>query len=387
MRRGRIILLVLLFIAIIIIAVILFFRFKGGGFGTSSAISTPAIHSVEVVTAGQNISTGKQITLDMLETIKIPEEYLVKGEFTTKAEVSGQFAKIQIPQGVPIMDSMISLTPGNVNLNGSSWAPMIPQGLTAIAIPISRLSSSAYGIRDGDFVDVIVTMLLVDVDANYQSILPNVTAGILAPNGRSILLGGGNAQTPSGTVISSDQLLNLTAQSVSGLLLSPQGRIEYDASLQAPFYIVPDEAQRPRLVSQMIMQNVQALHVGTFPLPGEEVTGQIVEPTPTTTPNPANQGQQVASQVQHPDIITLMVTNQDAVTLTYLIYSGAQITLALRNPNDTENQTTTEAATLQYLLSQYNIPVPAKLPYSLQPRLDQLLQPTLPNDTILVPAK
>ena len=40
----------------------------------------------------------------------------------------------------------------------------------------------------------------------------------------------------------------------------------------------------------------------------------------------------------------------------------------------------TEAATLQFLLSQYNIPVPAKLPYALQPRIDALTSPSLPND-------
>jgi len=38
----------------------------------------------------------------------------------------------------------------------------------------------------------------------------------------------------------------------------------------------------------------------------------------------------------------------------------------LRNPTDQSHQAT-EASTLQFLLSQYNIPVPAKLPYSLEP--------------------
>ncbi len=65
-----------------------------------------------------------------------------------------------------------------------------------------------------------------------------------------------------------------------------------------------------------------------------------------------------------------MVTPQDAVTLTYLIYSGAQITLSLRNPNDQTPISQPDAAMLEYLLTQYSIPVPAKLPYSMQPRLD-----------------
>jgi pilus assembly protein CpaB len=120
----------------------------------------------------------------------------------------------------------------------------------------------------------------------------------------------------------------------------------------------------------MIMQNIQVLYVGTFPdstfpLPGESASDQTAAPTsaaPTATPQPA----------PRPDIITVMVTPQDAVMLTYLIYSGAEINLTLRNPADQELGSQPDAATLEYLLTQYNIPVPAKLPYALQPRLDTL---------------
>ena len=63
-----------------------------------------------------------------------------------------------------------------------------------------------------------------------------------------------------------------------------------------------------------------------------------------------------------PDVITLVVNPQDAVTLNYLIFSGAQLTLALRGTGD-DSIELTEAATLQFLLDQYNISVPAKLPY------------------------
>jgi pilus assembly protein CpaB len=61
------------------------------------------------------------------------------------------------------------------------------------------------------------------------------------------------------------------------------------------------------------------------------------------------------------------------------VYTNAQIMMTLRNPSD-QSRLATEAATLQFLLSQYNIPVPAKLPYALQPKIDQLTTPSLPND-------
>jgi len=77
--------------------------------------------------------------------------------------------------------------------------------------------------------------------------------------------------------------------------------------------------------------------------------------------------------------VTLIVSPQDAVTLNYLIFAGGELTLALRHPQDT-NTSSTEAVTLQFLLDQYSIPVPVKLPYGLEPRVDDLLWPTLPSD-------
>jgi hypothetical protein len=181
--------------------------------------------------------------------------------------------------------------------------------------------------------------------------------------------------------------MNLAAQTIDGG--GVVGRLELNDALQEPFYIVPSEkSQRPRLVTQMLLQNVQALHVGTFPLPGEIVVDQLVAPPAgtqvTPTPGPQNQNQSVTTVVR-PDIITLMVPAQDAVTLTWLVFSGAQITLTLRNPNDQVVGALPDTASLEYLMTQYNIPLPAKLPYaiqssSLQSGKTTLDQPLLDND-------
>ena len=115
------------------------------------------------------------------------------------------------------------------------------------------------------------------------------------------------------------------------------------------------------------------MKLGNFTLP--QATGQAVDTTtqPTTT-----------EPQKAPDIVTLIVSPQDSITLTYLVYTNTQIMLALRNSSDKTRQAT-EAATLQFLLSQYNIPIPAKLPYAMQPRIDSLASPSLPNDVVTVP--
>ncbi len=48
--------------------------------------------------------------------------------------------------------------------------------------------------------------------------------------------------------------------------------------------------------------------------------------------------------------------------------------MVLRAPGD-DQRIITEAGTLQFLLDQYNIPLPAKLPYGIEPRIDFLQLP------------
>jgi pilus assembly protein CpaB len=366
MRRGRIFIYLALIIIIVVVGGALYLWRRPAASPTSAASTqtTPQVQYVGIITAGQNISAGTVITDGMLSSIQIPQNKLVQGLFTNKADVVNMYSKISISQGVPITDSMVTVSPGNVNLSGSTWAPYIPVGMTAVSIPITRLSSAAYGIREGDYVDVIVSMLLVDVDPALQTILPNKLAGL------------DNSTTTNG-------VLKITQGDVT------QGHFEVDQVATDPpsnmlIYVQPSENQRARLVTQMIMQDIQVMHTGTFPLPGEtetDLSNTAAVGGPTPTPLPANQTQ-AAPVIVRPDIITVMVSPQDAVTLTYLIYSGATMTLSLRNPNDKTPITQPDAAMLEYLLTQYNIPVPAKLPYSMDPRLDVIAQPKLPNDPV-----
>jgi hypothetical protein len=146
--------------------------------------------------------------------------------------------------------------------------------------------------------------------------------------------------------------------------------VELDPTFQKPIYTVPSETQRPRLVCQMILQDVVVMNLGNFQLP----TAVAVDPN--ATPSPAQAQPETA-----PDIITLMVTPQDSIALNYFVYSGAVMSMTLRNPND-NSRIEAQSATLTSLLTQYNISLPSKLPYAQQPRLDVLAPPLLPNDII-----
>ncbi len=344
MRRGRILIFVLLIILIGLVVV--FFVVRGL---ITSGPTPPPTTNVEVFVAGQNIPQGATITEDELATISLPQDKVSAVEFTAdeKSQLVGKVAKFPLDQGVVITSSMIAESTQGVAIAGPQWAALIPPGMTAFSIPASRLSLASYGVADGAHVNLNACFLFVDVDPSFQSIIPNLTATL----------------TATGFPQNALPILTLGVGATGG----PQGRLELDPSLQQPYYLVPSESQRPRTVCQTILQDVVVMKVGNFAL--------------TSPAAQAQQQQQQPAAVTAPDLVTLIVSPQDAVTLQYMIYTNAQIMMALRNPSD-QSRLATEAATLQFLLSQYNIPVPAKLPYALQPRLDALSSPVLPNEGV-----
>jgi Flp pilus assembly protein CpaB len=87
---------------------------------------------------------------------------------------------------------------------------------------------------------------------------------------------------------------------------------------------------------------------------GEAGSADLPPPPPTIPPRP--------------DIISLGVTPQDAVVLTYLIESGIPLTFALRSAATT-SLPQTNVVTLNYIMEQYRISVPEKFNYALEPAI------------------
>jgi len=144
------------------------------------------------------------------------------------------------------------------------------------------------------------------------------------------------------------------------------------------------------VVGQRVSQTLAVLDVGPFPVYASEGREVFIA---TDTPEPLDDGVQpqedpaaVGPQIRTsapPDIVTLVMWPQDAVTLNYLLYTGAQVTLALRGAGSVnEGSTATDAVTLQYLMDVYRIPLPVRLPYGTTPRVDVLIPPVLENDFI-----
>jgi len=386
MRRGRIF--ILLALIIVIGAALIYFLYsrgilfaqpEGTGETTNASFTPTPVASSKVVVVTQRVQRGDIITADKLDLVDYQADLVLPIMYKEVNQVAGKMARYTMDPYTVVTSALVTESPDTEQ--GSDDALFISPGMVAVSIPITRLSSVSYAPQRGDHVNVIVTMLFVDLDQFWQSKLPNWTGNVIAPGNTGISEGGG--------MITNETLSTLLAQPFRGA--SEQGRAENDPTVNQTFYILPSEPQRPRLVSQTLIQNVIVLQMGSFMTPAEKAAAEATKPAPTATPEPGSeqaQQQQAAATPTPipapPDVITLIVSPQDAVTLNYLIYGGAQLTLVLRNPRDAEVPAT-EAVTLAYLLDQYNIPIPVKLPYGLEPAVTDLVLPPLPNDNIPTP--
>jgi Flp pilus assembly protein CpaB len=393
MRRGRIFIYLAL---IVILGVAAFFLLSKGNLlgkkgteagvqGTPGVVATAIpIDRVDVVISKQDIPRGVPITEEHLDKKTIPQDMYDQGMFKYPDELNkvvGRKAVSTIKQNRIIMTG--DLIDTQTLLTGRQEALLIPAQKVAVSIPISRLSSSGYAPQAGDHVNVIVTLLFLEYDTDFQSKLPNYTAAVIAPGPNLILwqssTGTGEDAENVSALNSAERMQNITAQVASGGAVSMLGRSLQDTTLDQTLYLVPSEAQRPRLVSQSLIQDVLVLHMGNFEYEEtvEPVTVAEGEPTPTPVPQ---------TLTKAPDLITLVVSPQDAVTLNYLIYSGAKLTLALRPPNDS-SVAQIQAVTLDYLVNSYQIAFPVKLHFGIEPRVDELVEPELEQDAVPTPVR
>jgi Flp pilus assembly protein CpaB len=366
MRRGRLLILFALIILFGAVAVFLFLR--GVTQQPSEAQGTPAVPSdmVEIVIAAQDIARGAEIPPDGVIAAPFPADSVVETMLTDVGQAVGRRARMDIARGVPITENMVTDSPGNLLGTGSIASIAIPPGMTAIAIPMSRLSGVAYALRDGDSVDILVAMLMIDIDQEFQSAEPSKTLHFI-DSGGSLVTG----------AICTDVKQDDTGTQCTNTELPPVGKLVTDPDTGVQLYAIPSEPQRPRLVTQRLVRNATVLHVGTSPLSDEPAPAVVA--TPEVAGAPAEAQQAAPTAAPPPDVLTLIVTPQDALSLNWAMKANVDMTLTLRAPGDSQEIDTT-SVTLQYLIDNYSIAVPSKLPYGLEPRLDAIVPPVLGND-------
>lgn len=342
--------------------------------GTQTAISEIATRQAEdrttpipevvlgsVVIAVQDLPRGFRLTDDFLfgsapavAVVGWPLDSVPVNGFGAIESLQGQnyLIRSDIPRESPILSTNLVQDADALAVVGSDAALLLEPGLVAISLPLDifGIGQVAYGLQYGDYVDVILSFLFIEVDEIFQSRQPNIISVITRGEDGSI--------------------------SFTGTL---QGRPEPSTLSSLGVLVTPTETQRPRLITQRTVQRAFVLRVGYFP-PDGRIIG-VMTPTPfnTATPDPEApppDAQQEAVALPTatefaPVIVTLGVEPQDAVVLTWALDSRTPMTLALRSAREA-GEVNTNAVTLQYMIENYNIPPPPLLPFSLEPALRSL---------------
>ncbi len=345
-RKSGIIFFLLALLLIIILAVIAFFMRdqliamfipQQETVAVVPVVPTPVMYDIVVVI--QPVDRGAALTEAMLGTVSYPQESMVEGLFFTSiADVVGKRAKIDLEPGMVLTPAMLS-----ESSVGSFISFEIPPGMVAISIPIpSERYAVSYALKPGDHVNILSGLQIVDMDQDFQTALPNEIATLYK---NEIFYG----ESPTNLIV--DYTLRIDGSEMLG-------RVYQDPSIPNEFfYIVPSGEQKPRWITQTVVQNVLVLWVGDMPLV-EETQKSNTETSQTA------ESQTESAYIPEPRRITVAVSSQDAVALNYLILSGADLNFVLRSAGD-EQLIQTEPVTMQYIMDQYNIPYPAKLPYGI----------------------
>jgi pilus assembly protein CpaB len=304
---------------------------------TNQPTPVPLGEMVDIIITTQAISQGVVISPDVLTTIPYPRNQLVEGTFFTDINsVVGKRARYNLDARVPLTESMVVDVP-----TGSMTSFLIPVGMTAYSIAIDKDNSVSFAPQVGDHVMVIACLSLVRLDQTFQSMLPNWTSTITLPG-----------PDPKGGP--STAVMNIVTSGSSQV----QGRVEIDPNLNQPLYVVPSGAQRPSYSCNTVIPDAVVLKVGEFSQ--ESATVPTTDQTQTTT------SQTGTTTPTTPDHMTIIVSPQDAVMLTYFDQIGVSVSLALRSAGDLQS-INTSSVTMQFVMDQKNIQLPAQLPYGIFP--------------------
>lgn len=327
----------------------------GGGITQQEPTPLPTVSTIPVVIAVQNIPRGAEITPNSVDVRQWPQELApVEGLVSDPELVIGMRARQDIPREAPVLGSYVVPNIAELSDAGSDAAAILPRNRVAIAVPMDRLTGIAYAIQDGDYVDVIVSVLFVDVDEEFQSILPNnltIQTTTVSPDGTTVV-------TLTEGIAGREECNITTGSQITQCVESPS------------------ERQRPRLVTQRTIQNAFVVHVGNFPADGR-LFGALPTNTPAGTAQPQTAQQQGTPRpqptVSRPDIITLGVTPQDAVVLVWFIEARLPITLALRSAGDI-SEIPTQQVSLDFILETYRITPPIGREIALEPAITSIRQ-------------
>jgi Flp pilus assembly protein CpaB len=349
-RRMFLILALLIFVVAGVVYIVFQYLPSISSGGASSKTPTPSITTINVVFVVQDIPGGSVITEDTVKMGPWPSTYPLPGLATDISSVVGRRARIDLRRGEPVFTSQVTETSAEISDTASATALKIKPGKVAIAVPMSRLAGVAYAIGSGDHIMVIASFMFINLDANFQTDIPN-----------HMLLCG----------IDKDN--KIICEEVNG------GRVFKESPLSDVLlatYYVPIELQRPRMASVILVQDARVLSVGNA---NKSTT---TAPVAVATPTAGQQATTPTETLTPPDILVIEVSPEEALAVDYLIRIKADLSYAMRSAGDT-TVFNIPSMDLKRLMDDFKIDLPPNLAYGSTPRMDQPFIPVLGNDSVV----
>ena len=299
---------------------------------TPTATVDPTIRMVEVVVSLQTVPRGWQMTEAELTTDKRPEPDVTSNMILNIEDAVGLYARYEIYQGETLTTDSLVRDPTLQGVENFGPSSLVPPGWVAMAVPMDRLNSVAYGYLPGDTVDVMLTFTLNSLDQEFQTLLSNSATFFLQQTNEEG-----------------------TATAAGVFVIDPYGRFETLPTGDLAHIGPSDSIERPVPVS-VILQNARIVQVGEYypsvpaipptptPDPSEPTPTPGGGPPPTPTPPP-------------PAVVLIALPPQQQLFLKYAVETTADIDFALRSTNDGQLYSVQQVDAV-YLLEQFGIVLP-----------------------------
>jgi hypothetical protein len=303
--------------------------------------------------------------------------------FTDTTTLIGRLTKVEIQRGQEILAPMLALNVTDLAGLGSDLSLYVDNGKVALAFPMNRFTGAAFAMRPGDFIDVLMTLRITEIDPTFGSALPNNVERVI----QSALLEG------------------------TEFLFPPiqEGRLEFVPEINQVAAIIPStlalEGQDfergrpiPKRTTQLTIQQAEVLWVGTW-FNRQDADRLLIDAilqsdaAQAAAAAAAAEGEEAASVPsqdieplperihERPDVVILSMPVQDALALNWALERGVDIDLALRSPGDSTSFVTTSVS-LPQILDQGALAIPEQTNFDLHPAASEVLPPFLLPESI-----
>jgi pilus assembly protein CpaB len=123
----------------------------------------PVAASRQVIIAATDIAPGTALSGGLIKTVTWPLKVIPPKSAATMQEIEGRVAMVPIPQGNPVLFSMLAPEGTAAGLSG-----ILPDGKRALTVKVDEVAGVAGFIHPGDHVDVLVDLPVKEATDHFS---------------------------------------------------------------------------------------------------------------------------------------------------------------------------------------------------------------------------